>query len=405
MKIDLLDPASFKGGQPHEQFRWLRAHAGAYWHPEPDGPGFWAVTRYADLRAIGRDSATFSSEPTIMIEDPEPDSMLAGDHKMMLMMDPPMHTAYRKLISREFTQAPAHEMKPWIADIAREIVDAVIERGECDFVADVAGEMPSFVIARLMGLPLADGRELYKLTETIHTSAEALPAGAQQAAVASMFEYGMGVIREKRARPTDDLASRLLHAEVDGKQLDDTDFLLFFMLLIDAGGDTTRNLVGGGLLTLLEHPEQYALLREDPDRYLAGARDELLRWVSPVIYMRRTATRDTEIAGERIGAGDKVVMYYGAANRDASQFDRSDEFDITRFPNRHIAFGGGTHICLGQHVARVEIDALLNEIITRMPDITLADEPEWLASNFISGPRTMPIRFPPAPRTDSSAKA
>lgn len=399
MKIDLLAPASFDGGQPHDQFAWLRENAPVHWHPEPDGPGFWAVTPFQLVRSIGREPGTFSSEPTIMIRDPDPGAVTQlGDHKMMLMMDPPMHTEYRKLISREFTQGPAHAMTPWIEDFARDIVDAVIEQGECDFVADIAGEMPSYVIARLMGLPLDDGRRLYDLTEILHTAPETLPAGAQDQAAAKMFEYGMEVIRDKRAHPTDDLASRLLHAEVDGKRLDDEDFLLFFMLLIDAGGDTTRNLVGSGMLALLEHPQQYARLRSDPDQYLPSAREELLRWVSPVVHMRRTALKDTVIGDQPIAAGDKVVMYYGAANRDPEQFERADTFDISRRPNRHIAFGNGTHICLGQHVARVEIDALLREVIRRMPELELAAEPEWLASNFISGPRTMPVRFPAGPR-------
>lgn len=399
MHIDLLDPSSFIGGQPHDQFRWLREHAPCYRHAEPDGPGFWAVTRQADIRAIGRDSTTFSSEPTIMIRDPDPGSGLDfGDHKMMLMMDPPLHTEYRKLISREFTQGPAMEMAPWIRDFARQIVDAAIEKSDggsrpIDFVAEIAGEMPSYVIAKLMGMPLEDGRRLYDYTEIIHTAPETLPEGAQAEAVGKMFEYAMGIIREKRARPTDDLASRLLHAEVDGRRLDDQDFLLFFLLLIDAGGDTTRNLVGGGLLTLLEHPREFALLCSDPDRHLAGARDELLRWCSPVIHMRRTATRDTEIAGEEIRAGDKVVMYYGAGNRDPDAIDAPDVFDITRRPNRHVAFGGGTHICLGQHVARVEVDELLREIVTRLEDIRVDGEVAWLASNFISGPRVLPVRF------------
>jgi cytochrome P450 len=399
MEIDLLSPASFDGGQPHDQFAWLRANAPCFFHPEPDGPGFWAVTRQADIRAVGRDPETFSSEPTIMIPDPEPGSgMDFGDLKMMLMMDPPLHTEYRKLISREFTQGPAMQMAPWIADFARQIVDAAIEESDggsapIDFVASVAGEMPSYVIARLMGLPLEDGRRLYELTETIHTAPEALPEGAQAEAVGKMFEYGMGVIAEKRARPTDDLASRLLQAEVDGRRLDDQDFLLFFLLLIDAGGDTTRNLVGGGLLALLAHPREFALLASDPDACLPGARDELLRWCSPVIHMRRTATRDTEIAGQAIRAGDKVVMYYGSGNRDAAVFEAPDVFDVTRRPNRHVAFGGGTHICLGQHVARVEIDELLREVLRRIEDIELAGQPEWLASNFISGPRTLPVRF------------
>ena len=361
---------------------------------KPGGPGFWVVTRQADIRRVGQESAIFSSEPTVMIADPEPgDAVLLGDHKMMLMMDPPLHTEYRKLISREFTQGPAMEMAPWIRQFAREIVDAVIERGECDFVSEIAGEMPSYVIARLMGLPLEDGRELYQLTEIIHTAPEVLPEGARDDAVRRMFEYGMRVIAEKRSEPTDDLASRLLHAEVDGRRLDDEDFLLFFMLLIDAGGDTTRNLVGAGLLALLEHPRQLAQLRADPDRLLATARDELLRWTSPVIHFRRTARGDTEIAGQSVRAGDKVVIYYGAGNRDAAVFDRPHVFDIERRPNRHVAFGGGTHICLGQHVARVEIDELLREVLARMEDIELAGEVDWLPSNFISGPKSMPIRF------------
>ena len=184
--------------------------------------------------------------------------------------------------------------------MARQIVDAVIERGECDFVADIAGEMPSYVIAELMGLPLDDGRKLYQLTETIHSAPEAVPEGAQGAAVMEMFGYAQRVIAEKRARPGNDLSSKLLACELDGRKLDDLDFQLFFLLLVDAGGDTTRNLVAAGLLALLEHPDQFAKLRANLDTLLPSARDELLRWVSPVIYMRRTALRDAEIAGQKI---------------------------------------------------------------------------------------------------------
>jgi cytochrome P450 len=345
------------------------------------------VTRYAEVRAIGRDPQRFSSEPTIMIEDPEPGLFDDGVHKMMLMMDPPSHTTYRKLISREFTQGPAAAMAPWIEMFAKQIVDAVIDKGQCDFMQEVAGEMPSYVIAKLMGLPLDDGRKLYALTETIHSAAETLPPGAQGEAVAAMFGYGQRIIEEKRARPTDDLASRLLAAEIDGKRLDDVDFLLFFLLLIDAGGDTTRNLLGSALLVLLEHPEVLQALREDPDRWLAPVRNECLRYCSPVTYMRRRATEDVEIAGQQVRAGQRVVLYYGAANRDERIFADPHRFDPTRNPNPHLAFGGGTHVCLGQHVARIEIDLMLREVVTRMHDLALAGEPEWLASNFISGPR------------------
>ncbi len=393
MKINLLSPGSFAAGHPQDQYSWLREHAPCYWHETPDGDGFWAITRYADVRAIGRDPQRFSSEPTIMIEDPEPGLFDDGVHKMMLMMDPPSHTTYRKLISREFTQGPAAAMAPWIEEFAKQIVDAVIDKGRCDFMQDVAGEMPSYVIAKLMGLPLDDGRKLYALTETIHSAAETLPPGAQGEAVAAMFGYGQRIIEEKRARPTDDLASRLLAAEIDGKRLDDVDFLLFFLLLIDAGGDTTRNLLGSALLVLLDHPASLQALREDPDRWLAPVRNECLRYCSPVTYMRRRATEDVEIAGQRVRAGQRLVLYYGAANRDERIFADPHRFDPTRNPNPHLAFGGGTHVCLGQHVARIEIDFMLREVVTRMHDISLAGEPEWLASNFISGPRELPVTF------------
>ncbi len=395
MHIDLLNPATFAHGHPREQYAWLRDHAPAYWHEEADGPGFWAVTRYDDVAAIGRDPATFSSEPTIMIPDPAQGSGIDfGDHKMMLMMDPPDHTRYRKTISRAFTQGPAAALRPRIEALSRDIIDAVIERGECDFVADVAGELPSYVIAELMGIPLDDGRELYQLTEIIHSAPETLPDGAQASAVMQMFEYAQGVYRSKLDHPTDDLASQIVHAEVDGRRLDELDFQLFFLLLIDAGGDTTRNLVAGGLHALLAHPDQLAELRADP-ALIPGARDELLRWVSPVIYMRRTALRDTEIAGQRIREGDKVVRYFGAANGDPRRFEAPAQLDIHRSPNPHIAFGAGTHVCLGQHIARVEIDCMLSEVLARLHDIEPTGEPDWLASTFISGIRRMPIRFTP----------
>jgi cytochrome P450 len=346
--------------------------------------------------AVGRDPRTFSSEPTIMIADPAPGSGFAfGDHKMMLMMDPPAHTRFRKIISREFTQGPAAQLQPRIAALSRSIVDAVVERGECDFVADIAGELPSFVIAELMGMPLEDGRKLYALTETIHSAPETLPEGAQLQAVLQMFQYAEGLYAEKLERPGDDLASQIVHAEVDGQRLDLMDFQLFFLLLIDAGGDTTRNLVAGGLHALLQRPGTLAELRADPT-LIPGAREELLRWVSPVIYMRRTVLADTEIAGQKVRAGDKVVRYFGAANRDPRRFDAPDTLDVRRKDNAHIAFGAGTHVCLGQHIARVEIDCMLTEVLRRLHDIELTEAPEWLASNFISGIRRMPIRFTPA---------
>ena len=393
MHIDLIDPETFAAGHPFAQYRWLRENAPIFWHEEPDGPGFWAVTRFKDVYDVDRDFQNFSSEPTIMMRDSFNQEANFGGYKMMLMMDPPQHTAYRKLIRNEFTAGPARDMIPWMQRLAREIVDAVAARGECDFVSDVAGEMPSFVIAELLGLPRDDGRELYKLTEILHTSPEALPPGAGIEAMQKMFDYGREVIAEKRARPANDLATKLLQAEVDGKRLDDVEFLLFFMLLVDAGGDTTRNLLSAGLIAMLENPDQLAWLRADLSGRVASAREELLRYTSPVIYMRRTAKHDVTLAGEAIKEGQKVIMYFGAANRDAAKFAEPDKLDLSRKPNEHIAFGTGPHGCLGQHIARVEIDAVLVEVLSRLDDLALAAEPEWLPSNFISGPKTMPVRF------------
>jgi cytochrome P450 len=401
VKIDLWNPDSFAAGHPHAQYDWLRINDPVHFQEEPNGPGFWAVTRYRDVWDVDRNFQAFSSEPTIMIQDPLADTGGFGPYKMMLMMDPPQHTAFRRLIRQEFTVPTAADKKPRMQQLAQQIVDKVIERGACDFVSDVAGEMPSYVIAELMGMPLDDGRELYKLTEAIHSAPGATPGLDGGTAVMKMFEYGRTLIEEKRARPKDDLATKLLQAEVDGRKLDDIEFLLFFLLLIDAGGDTTRNLLSGGMISLIENPDQHRWLVEDLPGRLPSAREEMLRWTSPVTYMRRTAKHDTELAGKAVKAGDKVVMYFGAANRDPAKFDHADKLDLARMPNEHIAFGTGPHGCLGQHIARIEIDAMLIEVLTRMKDFRLAAPPKWLLSNFISGPQTMPVAFTPARRMGS----
>lgn len=396
MDIDLLSPARFANGHPHAQYDWLRANAPVRWHPEPNGPGFWAVTSYEHVWAVDRDFQTYSSSPTIMISDPLAEvGSPFGEYQMMLMTDPPKHTVYRRLVREEFLPAPTQGRIPRMQQLARQIVNAVIEKGECDFVTEVAGEMPSYVIAELMGIPLDDGRELYKLTEVIHTSPEAQAPGAGAQAVQKMFEYAYGVIQEKRARPKDDLATKLLTAEVDGHKLADMEFLLFFLLLVDAGGDTTRNLLSAGIMALLNEPEKLAWLKADLPGRLPGAREELLRWTTPVIYMRRTAKRDAELGGEKIKEGDKVVMFFGSANRDAAKFDHAGTLDLTRTPNEHIAFGTGPHNCLGQHIARIEIDAVLIEVLTRMQDMHIAEPPVWLQSNFIAGPTHLKMQFTP----------
>jgi cytochrome P450 len=392
--IDLLSAASFAYGQPHEQFRWLRRHAPVYWHPELRGRGFWAVTRYHDVRAVGRDPKTYSSyKGGILIDDPD-EAALAGSRNMMLMMDPPQHTRYRLMVSRQFTPHSVQALRPRIEELARRIIDRVIARGQCDLVRDIAGELPSYVIADLMGIPLEDGRRLYDLTEKMHASAEAVTQDERAIALMEMLRYAMGVADDKRKHPGPDLATQLLNSEIDGDRLTPSEYGLFFILLINAGGDTTRNLLAAGMLALFDNPAQRRRLQENPDALLPTAVEEMLRYVSPVIYMRRTATRDMELGGMKIHAGDKVVMYYGSANRDETIFTRPDEFDLARAPNDHIAFGGGgAHFCLGAHIARLEIQVMLREILTRLPDIRPAGPAQWVASNFISGLSHLPVQF------------
>jgi cytochrome P450 len=312
MKIDLFDPNSFAHGHPLAQYDWLRANDPVHFQAEPNGPGYWAVTRFQDVWDVDRNFQAFSSEPTIMIQDPLAEVGGGfGPYKMMLMMDPPQHTAFRRLIRQEFTVPTAADKKSRMQQLAQQIVDAVIEKGECDFVSQVAGEMPSYVIAELMGMPLDDGRELYHLTEAIHAAPGTVPGLSGGEAVMKMFEYGRKLIEEKRARPKDDLATKLLQAEVDGKRLDDIEFLLFFLLLIDAGGDTTRNLLSGGMIALLENPDQHRWLMADLPGRLASAREEMLRWTTPVIYMRRTAKHDVDLAEGEGGRQGRDVFRLG----------------------------------------------------------------------------------------------
>jgi len=393
--IDVLDLAHYaRMGPPHELFAQLRAEAPVYRHAEKDGPGFWAITRYDDVVAVSRDSATYSSfQGGTMVPDSKPEQLFVV-RQMMLNMDPPQHTKLRALVNKGFTPRMVTRLHQRIGELAHEIVDRVARQGECDFVTDVAGELPSYVIAELMGIPLEDGRELYRLTERMHTAAptpDGMADGAR--AIFEMMSYSNGIRSEKRTRPADDIATTLLAAEVDGEKLTDLEFDMFFMLLINAGGDTTRNLVAGGMLELIHHPEERRKLAADPS-LLPGAIEEMLRWVTPVIHFRRTATRDTELHGERIAAGDKVVVFYSSANRDEAAFAEAGRFDVTRSPNEHVAFGGGgVHFCLGANLARVEIRALFAEVLARLPDLELAGPVDRLHSNFINGPRRMPVRF------------
>ncbi len=389
--VDLTQPETYMSGVPHEAFARLRTEAPVSWHPEPDGAGFWVLTRHADIVTVSRDSETYSSWlGGMMIADVAPEH-LGQMRMMMIMMDPPEHTKLRLLINKGFTPRHVQRLHDRINGMARSIVDQVAPRGGCDFVTDVSGELPSMVIADLMGIPLDHGRMLYDLTEQMHTGDHRDGVDPQT----EMFAYAQEVATRKRAEPGDDIASALLAAEIDGRRLTDIEFNLFFMLLINAGGDTTRNLVANGMLALLEHRDQLDRLRADP-ALLPSAVEELLRFVPPVLMFRRTTTRDVELGGVPIAAGEKVVMFYPAANRDPAVFADPDRLDIGRHPNPHVGFGGGgSHFCLGANLARVEITAMFEQVIERLPDLELAAAPEPLHSAFIWGPHRMPVTFSP----------
>lgn len=400
IEIALDDPASFAAGHPHDQYRWLRRHHPVWFHAERGGSGFWAVTSHDHVVEVSRDPRTYSSWlGGVMLPDSDPD-LLDGSRLMMLYQDPPTHTRYRRLVARSFTPKAAQAWADRIGRLAGRIVDGVIERGECELVTEVAGEMPSLVIAEIMGIPSDDGRRLYHLTEIMHSGDPAISDEVRLEAVLEMHAYAAATAEAKRRRPADDVASALVNVDVDGERLTDDEFQWFFLLLVNAGGDTTRNLVGGGVEALLAHPDQLVRLRTETEGLMPTAVEELLRWVSPVVHMRRTAAVDTDLGGEKIAAGQKVVVFYAAANRDESVWADADHLDLARRPNPHLAFGGGgAHMCLGAHFARLEAAAILEEIVTRMDGLELAGPVERLTSAFIAGPRVLPVAFRPGPRT------
>ena len=394
--INLIDPEYFaQHGHPWEQYEWLRANAPVFWHDEPEGPGFWAITKYDDIRAISRTPKIFSSYETgVMLPDPDPMGLYA-QRLMMLNMDPPQHDRFKLLVSRGFTPKNAPLLRPRIEELAREIVDAAMQKGSCDFVSEIAGRLPSGLIAELMGMPREDGERLYNLTEIMHTNDDAVaPPEVKMAAIGEMLMYGQSVADKKRKDPGDDLATILVNAEVDGDRLTDEEFQWFFLLLVNAGGDTTRNLLAAGLQLLFDHPDQRAKLMSNVDGHLATAIEEMLRFSSPVSHFKRTVMEDTTIRGQHIKAGERVVMFYGSANRDEDVFVNPNTFDITRDPNPHVAFGaGGPHLCLGMHVARVELAVMFKELLTRMPLVQPDGAFERMHSSFIAGIHSMPVKY------------
>jgi cholest-4-en-3-one 26-monooxygenase len=401
--IDLL-AATWGSHEPHNQFDWLRREAPVFWHPEPAdrGPGFWAITKHADVRMVSRDTDTFSSELGSTFIPDQSEEALAQIRLTILNMDPPKHHRYRRLVSRGFTPRVISKLIEDINGRAEKVVDDIAERGECEFVNDVAAKVPVQMICEMIGLEPELWPTMVDLSNRLIGSFDdpdyQVAEGDEALAAMEVYALCDAVAADRRKNPRDDIMTALVNAEVDGERLDDMDLNLFFVTLVVAGNETTRNLINHSMLALMERPEVVQQLREHPELW-DSAVEEMLRWGTSIHNFRRTATKDTEIRGVPIAEGDKVVMYYSSANRDEEVFENPHTFDITRTPNDHVTFGGGgVHFCLGASLARAEIKATMRQLVDRLPDMQLAGSPNRLHSDFVNGIKTMPVTFTPAPR-------
>ena len=399
--INLLDSKVFAQRVPHEWFAYLRQHAPVSWHDEEDGPGFWAVTTLAEATQVNRDYEHFSSarKATYLWDLAEDD--LAAQQMVMLNMDPPLHTRYRRLVNKGFTPRMVNQLHERIHVATDDIIDSVIEQGSADFVTDIAAELPLVVIAELLGVPNEDRHRMFDWSNRMIGSddPEYQTAGeAAQMASMELYAYASELFGKKRADPHDDLMSVLTQVEIEGEQLSSFELELFFLLLTVAGNETTRNLISGAMATFFENPDQWQKLRDDR-ALLPDAVEEMLRYVTPVMNFRRQTTSAFELGGQKIEADSKVVFFHISANRDELAFENPQTFDITRNPNPHMAFGaGGPHFCLGANLARMEIRVMFEHLLDRMPDMELSGEVQRLQSAFISGVKHIPISFPAGPR-------
>jgi cytochrome P450 len=422
--IDLTNPDLFVRGEQWEAFRTLRREAPVHWNERSWGPGFWNITKYEDVIKVGVDPYTFVSGKGIILDNDGKRTMrernLEGASggigymdprgNMMIMTDPPRHTVLRQIVNKGFTHKSVRAMEPYLRRRCNDIIDDVIERGECDFVMDISRRLPLEVICEMVGVPEGDWEAMFELTnralgfddpefavDETNVSVEEIQRSME------LFQYMGELIEQRRTDPREDVLTVLVHTEVDGQTLNQGEIFLMFMLLIIAGNETTRNAASHGILALMQNPDQYDKLRNTPG-IMPIAIEEIVRWASPVMHFERVATKDTEIRGVKIKEGDEVTLWYPSANRDEDVFgDTGDRFIVDRKPNDHIAFGKGEHFCLGANLARFELRVLFEELMRRIPAFELAAEPERLRSNFIGGIKRMRVSYAPGPRENTAA--
>ena len=396
-----------KHGYPHEAWALLRRESPVRRLEVEDFDPFWAVTRYDDIDRVSRQPRLYRNAPRLVFSSKRfPVRRPEEVARSLLNMDPPEHGKYRGLVNRRFTPHALSFLRPHIealsakivGETARRIVDEVAGDGRCDFVTDVAARLPLAVILDLLGVPREDWEIVFEWTNQVVAPADpeyrrgAGVLETAESARVSLFDYFGRFVAERRREPLDDLVGVLARSEIDGQPVSDFDILSYCFLLAVAGNETTRNATSGGMLALIDNPGEMRRLREDP-LLLSTAVDEILRWTSPVIHFCRTAAEDTELRGQRIRKGDVLVLFYPSANRDEDVFAEPFRFDVARTPNEHLAFGIGEHFCLGANLARMELQAILAELLRRWDAIELAGNVERVRSALIGGIKRMPVRF------------
>jgi len=399
--VDLSDARSFVPSVPHEWLAHLRRHDPVHWVEDPNGPGYWAVTKYHDCVTVNRDFERFSSAARGTMPFELADDEIEQQSLMMLNMDPPLHTRYRRLVNKGFTPRMVRDLEESIHRATDEIIDRVIEAGTADFVTDISAELPLQVIAELLGVPYEDRHKMFDWSNRMVGNADPeyqLEAEMALTAAMELYAYAAELFAKKRIDPHADLMSVLTTVEVEGEHLSEAELELFFLMLTVAGNETTRNLMSGAMHAFFQHPDQWTRLLNDRS-LVPSAVEEMLRFVSPVMNFRRTAMCDLELSGTQIRQGDKVVFYHASGNRDEEIFENPDVFDVGRDPNPHIAFGGGgPHFCLGANLARMEIRVMFEHLLDRLPDIHQNGDVQRLQSQFINGVKHLPIAFTPSSR-------
>jgi cytochrome P450 len=391
--LDLSDLSHFRTGAPHALFARMRDEAPVHWSSGPDGQGFWSLTRHADVLAVSRAADDFVIEPHgNMIFDQFGEGDTRG--RMMLERDAPAHTRYRKLVNRDFSSRQVARLLAFAEKRVGEILDEALEQGHVDFVSDVAGRLPTALIAELMGVPESDRQALYEIANRVMAFSDPefsdATGGANMEAIGEMLAFAADLAGQRRRAPREDLMSELLEAEIEGDRLCDEEIEYFFLLLITAGIETTRSAISAGMLAFHDAPREWRRLRSQ-DVSMKAAVEEVVRFTAPIHHFRRTAGRDVKIADREIEAGSRVVIWYSSANRDERVFRDPQRFDAGRTPNEHLSFGFGRHFCLGASLARMEIGAMLQGLLERDVQLELSGEVEWMASNFAQSPKRMPV--------------